>query len=232
MKQLERLELLVGDTNIEKIKNTKVLVLGLGGVGSYAVEALVRSGIGSIVLVDYDPIDITNLNRQLMTYQNNVGNLKTKELADRIKTINPDCRVEIINEKITSESIYKLLDMKPNYIVDACDTIEVKKKLILECKKNNVKLISSMGTGNKFDPSRLKIMDIRKTSYDPIAKILRKFVADNKINYKVMVVCSDEKPLKISNPIGSNAFVPATAGLLCASYIINDITGGKYDSNK
>ena len=231
MKQLERLELLVGESNIEKLKNTKVLVLGLGGVGSYAVEALVRSGIGSIILVDYDTIDITNLNRQLMTYRNNVGNLKTKELADRIKTINSSCNVEIINEKITSETVLNLLDLEPDYIVDACDTIDVKKKLILECKKNNIKLISSMGTGNKFDPSRLKIMDIRKTSYDPIAKILRKFVVENKINYKVMVVCSDEKPLKISNPIGSNAFVPASAGLLCASYVINDITGGKYDSN-
>lgn len=232
MKQLERLELLVGKSNIEKIKNTKVLVLGLGGVGSYAVEALVRSGIGSIILVDYDTIDITNLNRQLMTNHNNIGNLKTQELENRIKTINPSCNVEIIDEKITSETVSKILNLKPDYIVDACDTIEVKKKLILESKKNNIKLISSMGTGNKFDPSRLKIMDIRKTTYDPIAKILRKFVVDNKIKYKVMVVCSDEKPLKISNPIGSNAFVPATAGLLCASFVINDITGGKYDSNK
>ena len=231
MKQLERLQLLVGENNIGKIKNTKVLILGLGGVGSYAVETLVRSGIGSIILVDYDTIDITNLNRQLMTNQNNIGKLKTEELENRIKTINPGCNIEIINEKITSETVQKILDLKPDYIVDACDTIEVKKKLILECKKNNIKLISSMGTGNKFDPSRLKIMDIRKTSYDPIAKILRKFVVDNKINYKVMVVCSDEKPLKISNPIGSNAFVPATAGLLCASFVINDITGGKYDSN-
>ncbi len=231
MDQLKRLELLVGENNIEKIKNTKVLVLGLGGVGSYAVEALVRSGIGSIILVDFDTIDITNLNRQLMTYQSNVGKLKTQELMNRIISINPNCNVEIVDEKITSDTVLKLFELKPDYIVDACDTIEVKKKLILECKRNNIKLISSMGTGNKFDPSRLKIMDIRKTSYDPIAKILRKFVTDNKINYKVMVVCSDENPLKISNRIGSNAFVPATAGLLCASFIINDITGGKYDSN-
>ena len=231
MEQLKRLELLVGQTNIKKIKNTKVLVLGLGGVGSYAVEALIRSGIGSIILVDFDIIDITNLNRQLMTYQNNIGKLKTEELMYRIKSINPECNVEIVNEKITSDTVLKLIELKPDYIVDACDTIEVKKKLILECKRNNIKLISSMGTGNKFDPSRFKIIDIRKTSYDPIAKILRKFVVDNKINYKVMVVCSDEKPLKISNPIGSNSFVPATAGLLCASFVINDITGGKYDSN-
>lgn len=231
MEQLKRFELLVGQANIDKIKNTKVLVLGLGGVGSYAVEALVRSGVGSIILVDFDTIDITNLNRQIMTNHNNIGKLKTEELMSRIKSINPSCNIDVINEKINSNTVLKLFELKPDYIIDACDTIEVKKRLILECKKNNIKLISSMGTGNKFDPTRLKIIDIRKTSYDPIAKILRKFVVDNKINYKVMVVCSDEKPLKITNPIGSNAFVPATAGLLCASFIINDITGGKYDAN-
>lgn len=213
---------MIGD-KISDIINTKVLVLGLGGVGSYAVEALVRSGIGKIVLVDYDNIDITNLNRQLMTNRSNVGRLKTEVLMERIKEINPDCEVEIISEKIDRDNINNLYNKNVHYIIDACDTLEVKKNLIINCKKNNIKLISCMGTGNKFDPSRLKICDIRKTSYDPIAKILRKFVVDNKINYKVMVVSSDEKPLKISNPIGSNAYVPATAGLLCASYVINDI---------
>ena len=222
MEQFKRLELMVGD-RINDIMNTKVLVIGLGGVGSYAVEALVRSGVGSIILVDYDTIDITNLNRQLMTNLDNIGRLKTEVLMERIKKINPNCQVEVISEKIDLNNIKNLYNKNVNYIVDACDTLDVKKNLILNCKKNNIKLISSMGTGNKFDPSRLKISDIRKTSYDPIAKILRKFVVDNKINYKIMVVSSDEKPLKISNPIGSNAFVPASAGLLCASFIINDI---------
>ena len=208
---------------IKDVKNTKVLVLGLGGVGSYAVEALVRSGIGSIVLVDYDTIDITNLNRQLMTNRNNVGKLKTEVLKERIKDINPECQVEIISTKIDSNNIQDLYEKNPNYIIDACDTIEVKKNLILNCKKYDIILISCMGTGNKFDPTKLKICDIRKTSYDPIAKILRKFVVENKINHKVMVVASDEKPLKISNPIGSTAYVPAVAGLLCASFVINDI---------
>lgn len=222
MEQFKRLELMIGP-KIETVFNTKVLVIGLGGVGSYTVETLVRSGIGTIVLVDYDVIDITNLNRQLMTNNNNIGELKTEVLKKRIKEINPNCDVEIINEKIDKNNIDKLYKMNIDYLVDACDSLEVKKELILNCKNNNIKLISSMGTGNKFDPTRLKITDIRKTSYDPIAKILRKFVVDNKINYKVMVVSSDEKPLKISNPIGSNAFVPSTAGILCASYIINDI---------
>lgn len=222
MEQLNRFKLIIGE-KINEVINSKVLVLGVGGVGSYAVEALVRSGIGSIVLVDYDVIDITNLNRQLMTNHNNVGRLKTEVLKERIKEINPNCEVEIISEKIDSSNINKLYEIGVKYIIDACDTLEVKKNLIFNCKKNNIKLISCMGTGNKFEPSRLKICDIRKTSYDPIAKILRKFVMDNKINHKVMVVASDEKPLKISNPIGSNAYVSGVAGLLCASYVINDI---------
>jgi len=222
MEQLQRLELMIGD-KINNIINTKVLVLGLGGVGSYAVEALVRSGIGSIVLVDYDNIDITNLNRQLMTTHENIGKSKTSVLEARIKSINPNCQVETISNKITTDNIEDVYNKNVDYIIDACDTLDVKKNLILNWKHKNIKLISCMGTGNKFDPTRLKIIDIRKTSYDPIAKILRKFIIEKKINYKVMVVSSDEKPLNISNPIGSNAFVPATAGLLCASYVINDI---------
>ena len=222
MGQFKRFELMIGE-KIEDVIKSKVLVLGLGGVGSYAVEALVRSGIGSIVLVDYDNIDITNLNRQLMTTRDNIGKSKTSALVDRIKSINPSCHINTINKKIDANNIEELYNKNVDYIIDACDTLEVKKNLILNCKNKGIKLISCMGTGNKFDPSRLQIMDIRKTSYDPIAKILRKFVVENKINYKVMVVCSDEKPLNISKPIGSNAYVPATAGLLCASYVINDI---------
>lgn len=223
MEQLKRFELLVGNKNIKKINDARVLVLGLGGVGSYALEAIVRSGVGNIIIVDYDMIDITNLNRQLMTNHSNIGLLKTEVWKERIKSINPNCNVEAVTKKLTKEDVNDLFKYNIDYVIDACDTLEVKKELILACHKNKVKLISSMGTGNKFDPSRLKIMDIRKTSYDPLAKNIRKFVVDNKINYKVNVVCSDELPLKVSNPIGSTAFVPATSGLLCASFVINDI---------
>ncbi len=223
MKQLERFELLVGNDNLKKINNSKVLVLGLGGVGSYALEAIIRSGVGNVVIVDYDKIDITNLNRQLMTNHGNIGLLKTEVWKERIKNINPNCNVDVVNKKLVKSDVQDLFKYKIDYVIDACDTLDVKKELIVRCHENKVKLISSMGTGNKFDPSRLKIMDIRKTSYDPIAKKIRKFIVDNKINYKVNVVCSDELPLKVSNPIGSTAFVPATSGLLCASFVINDI---------
>lgn len=228
MNQFERLELLIKD-KINDIRKKRVVVLGLGGVGSYATEALVRSGIENIVIVDNDKIDITNLNRQLMTYHSNIGKYKTDEIEKRILDINPNCKVLKITEFITLENIKKLFDEKVDYVVDACDTITIKLELIRICKKKNIKLISSMGTGNKLDPTRLKIMDIRKTNYDPIAKIIRKMVKDEKIKGKVMVVCSDEeKKVQVKASIPSVSFVPATAGLLCASFIINDIVG---DSN-
>ena len=225
MNQFERLELLIGN-KINNIKKTNVLVIGLGGVGSYAVEILVRSGIENITIIDDDTISLSNLNRQLMTYQDNIGKYKTDEIEERIKKINPNCKVNKITEFITLENINELFKQKIDYVVDACDTITVKLELIRICNKNNIKLISSMGTGNKMDPTRLKIMDIRKTTYDPIAKIIRKMVKDEKIKGKIMVVCSDEEGYtKIDKTIPSNAFVPSTAGILCASYVINDIVG-------
>lgn len=228
MNQFERLELLIKD-KINDIKKKRVVVLGLGGVGSYATEALVRSGIENIVIVDNDKIDITNLNRQLMTYHSNIGKYKADEIEKRILDINPNCKILKITEFITLENIKKLFDEKVDYVVDACDTITIKLELIRICKKKNIKLISSMGTGNKLDPTRLKIIDIRKTNYDPIAKIIRKMVKDEKIKGKVMVVCSDEeKKVQVKTSMPSVSFVPATAGLLCASFIINDIVG---DSN-
>ena len=228
MERFERLKLLIGD-KINDIYSKKVLVIGLGGVGSYAVEALVRSGIQNITIVDNDKISITNLNRQLMTYQSNINKYKTDEIEKRIFDINPNCKIRKVTEFITLENINNLFDEKIDYVVDACDTITVKLELIRICKKKDIKLISCMGTGNKMDPSRLKIMDIRKTNYDPIAKVIRKMVKDERIKGKVIVVCSDEQPkVKIDRVIPSNSFVPATAGLLCASYIINDIVGDIY----
>ena len=225
MNQFERLELLVHE-KINDIYNKTVLIIGLGGVGSYAVEALVRSGINNLIIVDNDTISLTNLNRQLMAYHSNIGNFKTDEIEKRILSINPNANITKITEFIDMSNINKLFENHIDYVVDACDTLMVKLELIRICKKKDIKLISSMGTGNKMDPSKLKIMDIRKTSYDPIAKKIRKMIKDEKINGKVMVVCSDEEgKVKIDKTIPSNSFVPATAGLLCASYVINDIVG-------
>lgn len=220
-----RLELLIGN-KINKIKTKKVLIIGLGGVGSYCVEALVRSGIENFIIVDYDKIDITNLNRQLMTNQSNIGEFKTDEIEKRILSINPNCNIEKYTKRIDMDNINELFKGNIDYVIDACDTLSVKLELIRICKKKDIKLISSMGTGNKMDPSKLKIMDIRKTSYDPLAKKIRKMVKDEKIKGKVMVVCSDEEGFtKVEKTIPSNSFVPATAGLLLASFIIRDIVG-------
>ena len=212
MNQFSRLELLVGKDNLNKINNTTVLIIGLGGVGSFALESLVRNGIGKLVIVDNDIVDITNLNRQIMSLHSNIGQFKTDVWEQRISEINPNCIVKKITKFITKENINELFCEKIDYIVDACDTIEIKKDLIRQSKKRNIKLISSMGTGNKMDPSRLKIMDIRKTSYDPIASILRRMVRDERINGKIIVVCSDEQPIKNNiKVLGSNCLVPATA---------------------
>ena len=220
---LDRLELLIGKDKLEKIKNTTVLVIGLGGVGGYAVESLVRSGIKKIIIVDFDKIDITNLNRQIISLKSNIGEYKVDVVEKRIKEIN-DIEIIKIKEFINEENINDLFLYKPDYVIDACDTINVKKELIRICLKNNIKFISSMGTGNKLDPSKLEIIDVRKTSYDPIAKIIRKMVKDENIKGKIPVICSTEVPIKTnSKTIASNSFVPATSGLLCTSYVINDI---------
>lgn len=222
----ERLELLIGN-KIELIKNKTVLIIGLGGVGSYALEAIVRSGIGHIIIADYDKVDETNLNRQLLALTTTIGLNKIDVAITRIKAINPNCQITSIKEFINSSNIEILFKKDLDYVIDACDTIETKKQLIRECLKRKIKFISSMGTGNKLDPTQLEILDIRKTSYDPIAKIIRKMVKEEKINNKIMVVSSKEKPIETNTKtIGSTAFVPATAGLLCASYVINDIISG------
>lgn len=227
---LDRLELLIGKDNIDKIKNTKVLIIGIGGVGGYTLESLVRSGIENITIVDYDKIDVTNLNRQIISLNSNIGNYKVEEAKKRIEDINKKCNVKIIKEKISLDNFDILNIENYDYVIDACDTIEVKKEIIRRCLKNNIKFISSMGTGFKLDPSKLKIMDVRKTSYDPIAKIIRHMVKEEKLKGKIMVVSSTEEKKSNSKVIASNAFVPAIAGLMCTSYVINDIVGDKHES--
>lgn len=227
---LDRLELLIGKDNIDKIKNTKVLIIGIGGVGGYTLESLVRSGIENITIVDYDKIDVTNLNRQIISLNSNIGKYKVEEAKKRIEDINKKCNVKIIKEKISLDNFDILNIEKYDYVIDACDTVEVKKEIIRRCLKNNIKFISSMGTGFKLDPSKLKIMDVRKTSYDPIAKIIRHMVKEEKLKGKIMVVSSTEEKKSNSKVIASNAFVPAIAGLMCTSYVINDIVGDKHES--
>lgn len=225
--QFQRFELLIGD-KINLVKDKTILIVGIGGVGGYVLESLVRAGIGKVIIVDNDIVDITNLNRQIISLHSNIGKNKVDVAYQRAKDINPNCEIITVNEFLTKDNTIDLFNENIDYIVDACDTVEVKKELIRISINKNIKLISSMGTGNKLDPSKLEIVDLRKTSYDPLAKILRKMLKDERINTKVMVVCSKETPIKTnSKTIGSTSFVPAVAGLLCTSYIINDIVGEK-----
>lgn len=218
----ERVISFIGNDNFNKIKKTTVLVVGLGGVGGYATEALVRSGIGKLIIIDHDTVDKSNLNRQIISLTNNLNQNKVSVCAKRVKEINPDC--EVITQKIflDRDSINTIDNYQIDYIVDACDTVATKKLLIDYSLAKDIKLISSMGTANKIDPSKLEITDIRKTSYDPLAKILRKYVNDMHINKKIMVVSSTERPIP-NKELASLIFVPASAGLLCANYIIKDI---------
>ena len=221
----QRLEKIIGNSSLELIHNTSVMVIGIGGVGGYVVEGLIRSGIKNIILVDFDTVDITNKNRQIIALDSTIGMKKVDVMKNRILDINKECNVIIIDNFLNSENTSDIINKyQPDYVVDACDTMTTKKEIIASCLKYNIKFISSMGTGNKLNPRRLKISDLSKTNYDPLAKILRKWVKDEKIKGKIPVLWSDEIPIKTHDRTpGSTSFVPSSAGLMIASYIINDI---------
>ena len=219
--KFSRLEKVIGSDNLNNLNNKTVLILGVGGVGGYVVESLARSNIGTLIIVDYDKVEESNINRQIIALNSTIGRSKVDVLEARIKDINSGCKVIKIDKFIDNNNYLELFDNHIDYFVDACDTVLVKKLVIKECLKRNIPFISSMGTGNKLDPSKLEIIDIRKTVNDPLARILRKFVKDEKINKKVMVLSSTELPIKTGDRTpGSTAFVPSSAGLLIASYIV------------
>lgn len=221
----ERTLALIGEDSLNKIKRKNILVLGTGGVGGYAIETLVRSGIQNITIVDYDKIDYSNINRQVIANSNNIGNYKVNEWEKRIKEINKDIKVKKINEKITKDNINILFEDNYDYIIDACDTVIVKKLLIKLCKEKNINLLTVCGMGKKLDITKIKICDIKDTSYDPIAKSLRKYIKDEKIRGKVMCVFSSEKPNNTNKEvvIASMMPVPSVAGIYAANYILQDI---------
>lgn len=221
----DRLEKIIGNDNLDRIKEKTIMVVGIGGVGGYVVESLVRNGISNIILIDHDIVDITNKNRQIIALNSTIGKKKVAVMGERILDINEKCKVEMLDLFLDDTNTEKIIEKyHPDYVVDACDTILAKKQIILSCLKHNIKFISCMGTGNKLEPTKLKINDIRKTSYDPLAKILRKWIKDEKIIGKIPVLWSDELPIQTYDRIpGSTSFVPSAAGLVISSYIINDI---------
>jgi tRNA A37 threonylcarbamoyladenosine dehydratase len=219
----ERLELLIGKENLSKLNNTKVLVIGLGGVGGILTETLVRNGIKNITIIDNDIIDITNKNRQVIALNSTIGKKKTDAMKERLLDINEECNITCISEFIDKNNIDILFENSVDYVIDACDTVSTKILLIEECLKRNIKVISSMGMGKKTNLSKLKIMDIRKTSYDKLAKVVRKKLKDDGINERVMVLSSDEEPIDTKDNIGSYSPLTSSAGLLIADYVIKDI---------
>ena len=240
--QFSRNELAVGPEGVELLKNTTVAILGIGGVGSFAAEACARSGVGKIILVDKDNVDITNINRQLVAYTSTVGRSKSEIMKERIMDINPNCEVHDLHMFYTEETFEEFFSYNLDYVIDASDTIIYKVHLMKECLRRGVKMISSMGAANKTDPTRFKIADISKTHTDPLAKVIRLKLRKEGIYKGIPVVFSDESPIivredvvetvgkpdakirKAKMPPSSNAFVPSVAGLIAASWVINDIT--------
>lgn len=217
----ERLITLIGEDNVNKLKKANVLIVGLGGVGGYALETLVRSGIYNLTIVDGDIVELSNLNRQIISKRNVIGRPKVLVAQARTLEINPDVNLKVINQFISNDN-FSLLNIDSfDYVIDACDDLNLKMLLIKNAEK--YKLISSMGTANKMDMTRFKITTIDKTSYDPLAKIIRKKIKEEKIRTKFKVVSSDEKVMKNGAKLGTIAYMPAVSGLLCASYVINDI---------
>ena len=236
--RLQRLELLIQEEKIKELQAACVLVMGLGGVGGNATEALARSGIGKLILVDGDIVQESNTNRQLIASIHTIGQDKVQAMKDRILAINPDCEV-VVHKEFFDGSKKELFDEKIDFVIDAIDTISSKLDLIEICIEKKIPFISCLGMANRFDPSRLKVTRLDKTENDPFAKAVRAAVRKRGMSLKIPVVFSEEIPVKQNKvvneegetrkeqiPPGSTAFVPPAAGLLCASYVVRVLLGG------
>lgn len=223
--QFQRTEILIGTENLEKLKQCRVAIFGIGGVGSYVAEGLVRAGVYKFILIDNDKIDITNINRQIHATHKTIGEYKVEEMKKRMQEINPNAEIKIIKEFVTENNIEEILNEKIDYIIDAIDTVKSKLEIIKKAKQKNIPIISSMGTANKLDPTKLEITDIYKTSICPLAKVIRKKLRQLEIN-DLKIVYSTEKPLQIAEQkfnLGSISYVPSVAGLIIASEVVKDI---------
>lgn len=245
--QFSRTELVFGKDGVERLQSKTVAVLGAGGVGSFAMEALARTGIGRLILIDKDVVDITNINRQLPALHTTVGQSKVDVMKERIADINPQCEVIAHRIFFLEETKDILFQYDLDYVVDAIDVLTAKILLIRECVERGIPIVSSMGAANKIDPTRFRVMDIHETSVDPIAKILRRELRKSGITKGVKTVCSLEPPRipleevrqtlvnpevqatskvrKEKMPPASTAYVPSVAGLILASVVIHDLVG-------
>jgi tRNA A37 threonylcarbamoyladenosine dehydratase len=247
LNQFSRTQLLLGKEAMERLENARVAVFGIGGVGGYTVEALVRSGVGAVDLIDDDKICLTNLNRQLIATRKTVGQYKVDVMKDRILDINPNCKVEVHKCFYLPETKDEFDFRAYDYVVDAVDTVTAKLQLVMEAQETNTPIISSMGAGNKLNPAEFEVADIYKTSVCPLAKVMRRELKKRGVR-KLKVVYSKEKPIRPIEDMaiscrtncicppgaahkcterrdipGSTAFVPSVAGLIIASEVIKDL---------
>ncbi|WP_154826735.1 tRNA threonylcarbamoyladenosine dehydratase [Clostridium butyricum] len=234
---LTRTELLIGNDGLNKLRKSKVIVFGVGGVGGFAVEALARAGVGEITVVDNDTISLTNLNRQIIATYDTIDKAKVEVIKERIQSINKDCRVITRQVFVSNDNIEEIVPKDIEYVVDAIDTVSAKLGLAEYCYKNNINIMSSMGTGNKLDPTQFKVSDVFKTQVCPLAKVMRCELRKRGVE-KLKVVYSEEMPLKpkseyssevkgtAKRPVpGSISFVPPVAGMIIAGEVIKDILG-------
>lgn len=222
---LSRVEIVIGKNSLEKLRAASVAVVGLGGVGSYVAEAMTRSGIGKLLLVDFDSIAASNVNRQIPALDSTIGLSKTEVLKKRLLEINRDVRIEIYNSRYNPGDFKKVFTEQYSYIVDAIDAVDAKADLIFQAVNNKIPIISAMGTGNKLDPALLRVADISATHTCPLARAVRSKLRQKGLVRGVKVVFSLEKPQKaqLSDVPGSLIFVPASAGLLMGSVIVREI---------
>ena len=247
LNQFSRTELLIKEDGIQKLQKAKVAIFGIGGVGSFAVEGLVRSGIGNFILVDDDKICLTNLNRQIIATRKTIGKYKVDVMEERILEINPDAKIQTYQEFYMPNSKTNIITEDIDYVIDCVDTVTAKIEIVKRCKELDIPIISAMGTGNKLDPSRFEITDIYKTSICPLAKVMRKELRKRNID-SLKVIYSKEEPIEIDeysnsscktncicppgtkrkciirNQVpGSISFVPSVAGLMIAGEVIREI---------
>lgn len=220
----ERTLRLIDKNTYELIKKQKILLVGVGGVGGSSLEALTRLGFLNITIIDHDIIEKTNLNRQIITTQENIGKLKVEEAKKRAICINPDINIQTISSFLNEDNINEILNNNYDYIIDACDTVTTKFLLIKEAQQRKIKIISCMGTGNRFNPMDVQVTTLNKTYNDPLAKAMRAICTKNNISLKVQVIWSKEIPVKTgTRSPGSAIMVPTTAGMLTAYYILEDL---------
>lgn len=220
--QFSRTELLIGSAGLARIENARIILFGVGGVGSYTAEALVRGGIEKLTIVDKDVVDVTNINRQLIALHSTVGRVKVEVATERLRDINPEAEIVGLQSTLTNDNIDEFHLERYDYIIDAIDTVSAKIALAVRAEQLQVPIIASMGTGNKLNPAGFEITDIYKTSVCPLAKVMRKELKARGVG-KLKVLFSKEPPRIKRTPPGSISFVPSVAGLMIAGEVIGDL---------